>query len=232
MDDIDTQLERERQDSDDDQAITRALPESQQPDGELDGTEMVAYREAAELAAHFEGIETATIGDGLVHAPVTAIEASPGNSAVAVEVDVPAEEDDEQFFMDKPKTWTNDYAFVRWVEGHGYTAGDFQGMIEKNVKVEVRREDGEYELVVPEKPTPPVRSTAARAGLSVLESMAAAKSGAAALALTLFLVLSTAFNVMVLDAASLLARVMYMFSGVVLPAVMAMWLYFALAHEP
>jgi len=127
------------------------LPDDQQPDGELDGTEMVAYDRAKELSAQFDEIQTATIGDGLVQGAVEAIEASPNNGAISVEVDVPAEPEPVQFFLDKPKSWNRDYDFVRWVEDHGYDAGDFEDMIERRVRVQVRREDDEYELVIPER---------------------------------------------------------------------------------
>lgn len=131
--------------------IERDIPEEQRQGTE--GGEMMAYDRAEELAEQFEDIQTATIGDGLLRGTVEAIEASPNNAAISIEVDLPAEEDPEQFFLDKPKSWSREYEFVRWVEDHGYTSGDFQGMIEKNVRVEVERDNGDYELVIPERVT-------------------------------------------------------------------------------
>lgn len=138
--------------------VERELPESQRQDTELEGGEMVAYDRAQELAEQFEDIQTATIGDGVLRAPVESIEASPNNAAISIKVDVPAEPDAKQFFLDKPKSWSREYEFVRWVEHHGYSAGDFQGMIEKGVQVEVKREDDDYELVIPERITDKTRN--------------------------------------------------------------------------
>lgn len=132
--------------------IERELPSEQDKNGAKDGdVNLQSYEKAQELSQQFEDIQTATIGDNLLRGTVSAIESSPNNAAISVEVDLPAETDDIQFFLDKPKSWNREYDFVRWVEDHGYQAGDFEGMIEKGVRVEVRQEDDEYELVIPER---------------------------------------------------------------------------------
>lgn len=143
----DTEEQRERTDT---ETPRRDIPDEQRPDGELDDPQIRTYEEAAKLARHFEEIETATIGEDTFRAPVKAIESGGRHGKVAIEVDVPAEDGNEQFHLDKPKVWTDRFRFVRWVEGHGYTAGDFQLMIEKQTEVEVRRDNGEYELVIPD----------------------------------------------------------------------------------
>lgn len=130
------------------------LPEGQQPDGELNGSEMVAYDRAKELSEQFADIQRRTLGDGVVRGTVTSIDTSKSNAKIAIEVDVPAEEEPERFYLTKPKAWDESYKFVRWTRSYGFDASDFAGMIEKGVEVEVRRDDGDYELVVPPEPKP------------------------------------------------------------------------------
>lgn len=127
------------------------LPETQQPDGELDESEMVAYDNAKELSEQFDAIKTQTLGDGIVRGTVTAIETTTHNQKIVIDVTVPAETDPVRFYMWKPKVWDETYEFVRWLHKYGYSAEDFAGMIEKGIEVEVRRDDDEYELVVPRR---------------------------------------------------------------------------------
>lgn len=131
-------------------AIDRELADEQQPDGELGETEMVAYDRAAKLSEQFESIEARTLDDGIVRGTVTAIESTTRGGSIAVDVDLPAEPDDVRFNFTKPKVWSERYDFVRWLDKYDYGSGDFAGMIERGVEVEVRRDGGDYELVIPE----------------------------------------------------------------------------------
>lgn len=156
--------------------VERTLPDEQVKDSELEGGEMIAYEKAQRLTEQFEQIQTSTIGDGMLRAPVSSIEATSSNDSIAIEVDLPAETEDERFYMDKPKSWSRDYDFVRWVEHHGYRAGDFEGMIEKGVQVEVKREDGDYELVIPERVTDKTKNFKRRLAENALHVLEGARS--------------------------------------------------------
>lgn len=132
---------------------SRQLPDEQVQINEMDDEQEAAIQSmeaAQELAAQFEEIQTATQNDGTLKVPLKSIDTSKGNQAIAISVDVPAEDSVETFYMNKPKIWTERYEFVRWVQQYGYGASDFHRMIEAGVSVEVEQDNGEYQIVIPD----------------------------------------------------------------------------------
>lgn len=132
--------------------------------GETDGepAELMPYERAQELSEHFEDIGRRTIAPGVVLGRVVSIDSSKNNAKIAVDVDVPAEPDAQRTFFDKPKSWDRGYAFVRFVEGYGYSRSNFAAMIEDGVEVKVKRQEDDYEIVVPKNTRERTRSRLSR----------------------------------------------------------------------
>lgn len=132
----------------------RRLPDEQIPDGEIkpdNDAALMPMERAQEIADRLTDVERATNSDGTITGQVTAIDTTKNNNRFAVTVTIPPGRE-KTFYLEKPRIWTEDYEFVRFMEYYGYTASSTAAMIRDNVKVEVMIEDGEYELFVPPAP--------------------------------------------------------------------------------
>lgn len=98
-------------------------------------------------------VKARTEADGLVTGTVRSIRKAAAGTQYRVEVDPPFGDPVTRSFI-IPKTWTDEYAFKRWVEGYGYTAENFSRMVADDAGVHVDVDDGQ--LVVPDPPEPRV----------------------------------------------------------------------------
>lgn len=159
-------------------------------------TDLQAYEEAKDLSNYYDDIKTRTLDGNVVKGYVQSINTTKKNGAVSIQVDVPAEPELEQFTMEKPKVWSDEYEFVRWVEYHGYSAEDFAGMIKQGVQVEVLIEEdsygnSEYELFVPEYSGSVPERVARKAQETVVETVDYAdRAGIAAGLVTMYVTLA------------------------------------------
>lgn len=135
--------------------VQRALPEGQQKvdsDKKKDEDQLLAnIQEADKIREQLEEVSYRTNDDGTIEGIVKQISMTKKNGTIAVDIDVPAETDPHREHFDKPKSWTRDWRFVRFVEAYGKRASSITSMIEEGVKVKIRMEDDEYELVIPSK---------------------------------------------------------------------------------
>lgn len=134
------------------ETVERALPEEQQPDGELGESEIMAYEDAEQLAQEFIEIETATIDESTMRGTVKSINMASTGGTISIDIDVPTEPEPIRFHMDKPKPWSERSEFVRWLNKYGYGSQDIPLMIENHAEVEIERDGDEYELVTPPAP--------------------------------------------------------------------------------
>lgn len=129
----------------------KALPDEQQKrEWEGDESELPAIiEEADEMREQMEEISYRTNPDGTLKGIVKAIHYTKEGGTIAVDIDLPAEADLERFHFKKPKAWTYNYDWVRFVESYGHRASSITSMIEDGVNVKVKRVDEDYELIYP-----------------------------------------------------------------------------------
>jgi hypothetical protein len=106
---------------------------------------------AQELSAHYEKIKDNTIDDSTVYGKVKSINTSTGSKKIVVDIDLPAKGTVKQTRFDKPKVWSEDYDFVRWIRYYGYDADSFPSMLEDKCKVKVETDGGKYDLYIPDQ---------------------------------------------------------------------------------
>jgi len=133
----------------------RSLPDDQvkiENEDEYEETELQTMERAMDLSKQFEEVKQRTVEDGMVLGKLVDIQTSANNDRISVEIDLPAEGDAERKRFRKPKRWSDEYNFVRWIKYYGYDADSFPNMIKDDCKVKVKKpsEGGDYELFVPE----------------------------------------------------------------------------------
>jgi len=133
----------------------RSLPDDQvkiENEDEYEETELQTMERAMDLSKQFEEVKQRTVEDGMVLGKLVDIQTSANNDRISVEIDLPAEGDTERKRFRKPKRWSDEYNFVRWIKYYGYDADSFPNMIKDDCKVKVKKpsEGGDYELFVPE----------------------------------------------------------------------------------
>lgn len=138
----------------DSETVTREFDDEQYKleDGDEEGdTDMQTMERANEISRQYESIKDRTLGDNLVAGRLEDIDTSPANSNINVLVDLPGEGNNKTFRFKKPKVWSRDYDFVRWIQYYGYDADSFPNMLKGQCDVEVKNiGDEEYELFIPE----------------------------------------------------------------------------------
>jgi hypothetical protein len=131
---------------------SRTLPDEQKqvdPDVDDRETQLQTLEQAEHLSEHFDEIKTRTTENGDVEGVVKAINMATTNGTVAVEIDIPGRENNKTVNFEKPRSWTEQYDFVRWIRHYGYTADTIPNMLENDCRVAVNVEDGSYSLYVP-----------------------------------------------------------------------------------
>ena len=133
----------------------RSLPDDQvkiENEDEYEETELQTMERAMDLSKQFEEVKQRTVEDGMVLGKLVDIQTSANNDRISVEIDLPAEGDTERKRFRKPKRWSDEYNFVRWIKYYGYDADSFPNMIKDDCKVKVKKpsEGGDYELFIPE----------------------------------------------------------------------------------
>lgn len=114
-------------------------------------TDMQTMERANELARQYEDIKDRTLGENLVAGRLEDIDTSPANNNIVVIVDLPGEGNYKKFRFKKPKVWSREYDFVRWIQYYGYDADSFPNMLKGQCDVEVKNlGDEKYELFIPE----------------------------------------------------------------------------------
>lgn len=148
----------------------RKLPDDQNKvpdDADEEDTDLMTMERAENLAQQYESIKDRTVDENTVLGKLKDIDTSRNNDRIIVTIDLPAEDSNKQFRFRKPKVWTDEYEFVRWIQHYGYDADSFPSMLRDDCRVKVQREGTtEYDLYVPEKSTPirtRVRTTLAEA---------------------------------------------------------------------
>jgi len=134
----------------------RSLPEDQvkiENEDKYEETELQTMERAMDLSKQFEQVKQRTVENGMVLGKLVDIQTSANNDRISVEIDLPAEGDTEKTRFRKPKRWSEEYKFVRWIKHYGYDADSFPNMIQDECKVKVSKpsDNSEYELFVPEK---------------------------------------------------------------------------------
>lgn len=132
----------------------RSIPDEQKEvsDEQLDADSRLQTMERAqELSAHYEKIKDNTIDDSTVYGKVKSINTSTGSKKIVVDIDLPAKGTVKECRFDKPKVWSDDYRFVRWIRYYGYDADSFPSMLEDKCKVEVETDGGKYDLYIPQQ---------------------------------------------------------------------------------
>lgn len=134
---------------------TRELPNDQQridDEDRKDESQLQTMQRAEELSSQFEDIKDRTVDDNVVLGQLKDINTSETNSTIVVEIDLPGEGVSKDKRFDKPKVWSEDYKFVRWIHHYDYDADSFPNMIEDQCRVKVLRGGNkEYEVFVPEQ---------------------------------------------------------------------------------
>ena len=137
------------------ESVTREFDDEQYKleEGDEEGdTDLQTMERANELSRQYEEIKDRTVDSDTVLGKLTKIDTSPGNNNIILTVDLPAESSNEQFRFKKPKVWSNDYKFVRWIQMYDYDADSFPNMIEDHCRVKVKQvNSGEYELIIPQR---------------------------------------------------------------------------------
>lgn len=131
----------------------RELPDEQskiEDDDRKDDPDIQTMERAEELADQYETIKDRTVDENTVLGHVKEIDTARSNNNIVVTVDLPAEESDKQFRFKKPKVWSDDYDFVRWIKYYDYDADSFPLMLEDDCEVEVSKDTDGYDLVIPE----------------------------------------------------------------------------------
>lgn len=136
----------------------RSLPESQvkvENEDEYEEAELQTMERAMDLSKQFEEVKQRTVENGMILGKLVDIQTSANNDRISVEIDLPAEGDTEQERFRKPKRWSDEYNFVRWIRHYGYDADSFPNMIQDECKVKVKKpsESGDYDLFVPGEET-------------------------------------------------------------------------------
>lgn len=134
----------------------RELPPSQQKmDSDIDEDDdlsMQTMERANELSRQYESIKDRTVDDNTVLGKIEDIDTSHNNNRIIIHVDVPAQGSNKMFRFKKPKLWSRDYEFVRWIQHYNYDADSFPNMLQDSCKVKVTKDgDGSYDLYIPEK---------------------------------------------------------------------------------
>lgn len=134
--------------------VTREFDDEQYKleDGDEEGdTDLQTMERANELSKQYESIKDRTLGDSLVAGRLEDIDTSPANNNIVVIVDLPGEGNYKKFRFKKPKVWSREYDFVRWIQYYGYDADSFPNMLKGQCDVEVKNiGDEEYELYIPD----------------------------------------------------------------------------------
>lgn len=135
-------------------AVTREFDDEQYKleDGDEEGeTDIQTMERANELSKQYESIKDRTLGDNLVAGRLEDIDTSPANNNINVLVDLPGEGNNKTFRFKKPKVWSSEYDFVRWIQYYGYDADSFPNMLKGQCDVEVKNlGDEEYKLYIPD----------------------------------------------------------------------------------
>lgn len=134
----------------------RSLPDDQvkiENEDKYEETELQTMERAMDLSKQFEQVKQRTVENGMVLGKLVDIQTSANNDRISVEIDLPAEGDTEKTRFRKPKRWSEEYKFVRWIKHYGYDADSFPNMVQDECKVKVSKpsDNSGYELFVPEK---------------------------------------------------------------------------------
>lgn len=116
-----------------------------------EATSLTPYEEAQDLSQEFAEIDRQTVDDSTIKCFVEGIYKTTTGGSISVVVTLPGTGTEESFLFTRPKVWSDEYDFVRWVSHYGYDSSNFEAMIQDNVEVEVRRKKNgdEYELTMP-----------------------------------------------------------------------------------
>lgn len=137
---------------------TRDLPDEQRKTADVNDDEnldLQTMERANDIAQQYETIKDRTVDDDTVLGRIIDINTSVNNSRIIIEVAVPGEGTAQDFRFRKPKVWSEEYKFVRWLHHYGYDADTIPNMLKDECKVRVSREEkGSYNLYVPEYDAP------------------------------------------------------------------------------
>jgi hypothetical protein len=143
-----------RQRENDGVEVERTLPDDQQQiddDADDEETQLQRIETAQNVARQFEEIKDRTVDENTALGIVKKIETSPGNNRIHVYVDLPDEDSLHQYPFKRPKLWSPQYKFVRWVTEYGYDADSFPSMIEDNCEVKLEDDDDTFDLYIPDR---------------------------------------------------------------------------------
>lgn len=132
----------------------RELPENQrkiEEGKEKEESDMMAMDRAIKISSQMETVKDRTINENTVLGEIEDINTSSTNNRIFVDIDLPGEGSNMTKRFNKPKVWSDDYKFVRWIREYGYDADSFPNMLRDNCKVKVSKEDSSYTLYIPEK---------------------------------------------------------------------------------
>lgn len=138
------------------QTVDRDLPDDQfkiEDETEYGEAELQTMERAMDLSKQFERIKDNTVEDGMVLGELSYINTSENSSRIIISIDLPAEGMPIKKRFRKPKRWSDEYAFVRWIRHYGYDAETFPQMIDDKCKVKVEEEanGGDYTVFVPDE---------------------------------------------------------------------------------